>query len=30
MISKERFLTQSDPDIHSKLIKEAYGPNHLR
>ena len=29
MISKERFLTQSDPDIHSKLLKEAYAPTFL-
>lgn len=25
---KERFLTQSDPDIHSKLLKR-YAPNHV-
>ena len=26
---KERFLTQSDPDIHSKLLKEGYAPTFL-
>ena len=29
MISKERFLTQSDPDILSKLLKEANAPTFL-
>ena len=28
MILKDRFLTQSAPDIHCKLLKRAYGPNH--
>ena len=27
MILKDRFLTQSAPDIHRKLQKRAYGPN---
>ena len=27
MILKDRFLTQSAPDIHHKLLKWAYGPN---
>ena len=27
MILKDRFLTQSAPDIHYKLQKRAYGPN---
>ena len=27
VILKVRFLTQSDPDIHHKLLKWAYGPN---
>ena len=27
MILKDRFLTQSAPDIHCKLLKRAYGPN---
>ena len=27
MILKDRFLTQSAPDIHHKLQKRAYGPN---
>ena len=27
MILKVRFLTQSAPDIHRKLLKWAYGPN---
>ena len=27
MILKDRFLTQSAPDIHRKLQKWAYGPN---
>ena len=27
MILKDRFLTQSAPDIHRKLLKQAYGPN---
>ena len=27
MILKDRFLTQSAPDIHHKLEKWAYGPN---
>ena len=27
MILKDRFLTQSAPDIHRKLLKWAYGPN---
>ena len=27
VILKDRFLTQSAPDIHSKLLKQAYGPN---
>ena len=27
MILKDRFLTQSAPDIHCKLLKQAYGPN---
>ena len=27
MILKDRFLTQSAPDIHRKLLKRAYGPN---
>ena len=27
MILKYRFLTQSAPDIHHKLLKRAYGPN---
>ena len=27
MILKYRFLTQSAPDIHRKLLKQAYGPN---
>ena len=27
MILKDRFLTQSAPNIHYKLLKQAYGPN---
>ena len=27
MISKDRFLTQSAPDIRRKLLKQVYGPN---
>ena len=27
MILRDRFLTQSAPDIHRKLLKQAYGPN---
>ena len=27
MILKDRFLTQSAPNIHCKLLKRAYGPN---
>ena len=27
MILKDRFLTQSAPDIRRKLLKQAYGPN---
>ena len=27
VILKDRFLTQSAPDIHYKLQKRAYGPN---
>ena len=27
MILKHRFLTQSAPDIHRKLLKQMYGPN---
>ena len=27
VILKDRFLTQLAPDIHCKLLKEAYGPN---
>ena len=27
VILKDRFLTQSAPDIHRKLLKWAYGPN---
>ena len=27
VILKDRFLTQSAPDIHRKLLKQAYGPN---
>ena len=27
VILKERFLTQSAPDIRRKLLKRAYGPN---
>ena len=27
MILKDRFLIQSAPDIHCKLLKQAYGPN---
>ena len=27
MILKDRFLTQSAPDIHHKLLKQVYGPN---
>ena len=27
VILKDRFLTQSAPDIHHKLSKRAYGPN---
>ena len=27
MILKDRFLTQSAPDIHRKPLKQAYGPN---
>ena len=27
MILKDRFLTQSAPDIRRKLLKRAYGPN---
>jgi len=27
VISKDRFLTQSAPDISCKLLKQAYGPN---
>ena len=27
VILKDRFLTQSAPDIHRKLLKRAYGPN---
>ena len=27
VILKDRFLTQSAPDIHCKLLKQAYGPN---
>ena len=29
MMLKDRFLTQSAPDIHRKLLKWAYGPNIL-
>ena len=27
MMLKDRFLTQLAPDIHCKLLKQAYGPN---
>ena len=27
MILQDRFLTQLAPDIHCKLLKQAYGPN---
>ena len=27
LILKDRFLTQSAPDIHSQLLKWSYGPN---
>ena len=27
VILKDRFLTQSAPDIHRKPLKQAYGPN---
>ena len=27
VILRDRFLTQSAPDIHRKLLKQAYGPN---
>ena len=27
VILKDRFLTQSAPNIHCKLLKRAYGPN---
>ena len=27
VILKNRFLTQSAPNIHRKLLKQAYGPN---
>ena len=27
VILKDRFLTQSAPDIHRKLLKQVYGPN---
>ena len=27
VIIKDRFLTQSAPDIHRKLLKQVYGPN---
>ena len=27
VILKDRFLTQSAPDIRRKLLKQAYGPN---
>ena len=27
MILKDRFLTQSAPDIRRKLLKQVYGPN---
>ena len=27
VILKDRFLTQSAPDIHCKLLKQVYGPN---
>ena len=27
VILKDRFLTQLAPDIHRKLLKQAYGPN---
>ena len=27
VILKDRFLTQSAPDIHRKLLKQTYGPN---
>ena len=27
VILKDRFLTQSAPDIHHKLLKQVYGPN---
>ena len=27
VILKDRFLTQSAPDIHCKLLKQAYGTN---
>ena len=27
VILKDRFLTQSAPDIRCKLLKQAYGPN---
>ena len=27
VILKDRFLTQSAPDIHRKLLNQAYGPN---
>ena len=27
MILKDRFLTQSAPDISCKLLKQVYGPN---
>ena len=29
MILKDRFLTQSAPDIHRKLLKQVYGPNQF-
>ena len=29
VILKDRFLTQSAPDIHRKLLKQAYGPNQF-
>ena len=27
VILKDRFCTQSAPDIHHKLLKQVYGPN---
>ena len=30
MILKNRFLTQSAPDIRRKLLKQAYGPTKVR